>query len=269
VNVPSSTGKRVALYARVSTTRQAEADLSIPDQIGQIEAWCEQSGMSLVRRYTEPGASGTDENRPIFQEMLGEARTKPRPFDIVVVHSFSRFCRDEFTYAAAKRDLMRAGIALHSLTQPLGDDHTGQMVSSILVSFDAYQSRENGKHTSRAMKENARQGFWNGSHTPFGYRTVEAGRRGEKVKKALAIFEAEADIVRRVFAMYLGIEGRQFGIKAIVNQLSAEGVRFRGKPFATSNVHRILTQETYAGTHWFNVREARSGVSVAHTPHCL
>ena len=87
MNVPSSTGKRVALYARVSTTRQAEADLSIPDQIRQAEAWCQQHGMTLVRRYIEPGASGTDENRPIFQEMLAEAKTKPRPFDMVVVHS--------------------------------------------------------------------------------------------------------------------------------------------------------------------------------------
>ena len=105
MTVPSSTGKRVALYARVSTTRQAEADLSIPDQIRQAEAWCQQHGMTIVCRYIEPGASGTDENRPIFQEMLAEARTKPRPFDMVVVHSFSRFCRDEFTYAAAERDL--------------------------------------------------------------------------------------------------------------------------------------------------------------------
>jgi Resolvase, N terminal domain len=77
VTVPSSAGKRVALYARVSTTRQAEADLSIPDQIRQAEAWCQQHGMTIVCRYIEPGASGTDENRPIFQEMLAGAKIKP------------------------------------------------------------------------------------------------------------------------------------------------------------------------------------------------
>lgn len=31
---------RVALYVGVSTSRQAEADLSIPDQIKQGEAYC-------------------------------------------------------------------------------------------------------------------------------------------------------------------------------------------------------------------------------------
>jgi DNA invertase Pin-like site-specific DNA recombinase len=77
------------------------------------------------------------------------------------------------------------------------------MVSSILVSFDAYQSRENGKHTSRAMKENARQGFWNGNRPPFGYQTIEAGRRGESIKKALAVLQPEAEIVSRIFTMYV------------------------------------------------------------------
>jgi site-specific DNA recombinase len=250
--------QRVALYARVSTARQAEADLSIPDQVHQANAWCEQRGMSLVRQFIEPGASGTDENRPVFQEMLAEARCKPRLFDTVLVHSYSRFCRDEFTYATAKRSLERAGVAIQSISQPLGDDHTGQMVASMLVAFDAYQSRENGKHTSRAMKENARQGFWNGSYPPFGYMTVEAGRRGDKVKKALAILDAEADVVRRIFGMYLGQDGRQLGVKAIAAGLNSEGIRYRGKSFAISNVHRILTRETYAGTHWFNVTDAKA-----------
>ena len=251
--------KRAAVYARVSTGRQAEADLSIPDQLRQAEIWCEQNGIALVRQYIEPGASGTDENRPQFQEMLADVRAKPRSFDIVIVHSLSRFCRDEFTFGMAKRDLDRAGIALHSLTQPLGDDHTGRMVSQILVAFDAYQSRENGKHTARAMRENARQGFWNGSRPPFGYEAVAAGKRGEKIKKTLAILDSEAQIVRRVFDAYLGRNQLQSGIKAIASQLNADGIRHRGKPFSTSSVHRILTCETYAGTHWFNVIDRKSG----------
>ena len=84
--------KRAVVYARVSTGRQAEADLSIPDQIRQAEHWCQQNGVALTHRYLEPGASGTDENREVFQEMLADARRKPRPFDTVLVHSFSRFC---------------------------------------------------------------------------------------------------------------------------------------------------------------------------------
>ena len=34
----------VALYARVSTSKQAEQDLSIPDQLKQMREWCKHEG---------------------------------------------------------------------------------------------------------------------------------------------------------------------------------------------------------------------------------
>jgi len=60
---PASSPLRVAVYARVSTVRQAEADLSIPDQIRQAELWCQRQVHEIVRQYIEPGASGTDDTR--------------------------------------------------------------------------------------------------------------------------------------------------------------------------------------------------------------
>ncbi len=49
--------KRAAIYVRVSTMRQAERDLSIPDQITQCRAWCDQHGHEVVEVFAEPGAS--------------------------------------------------------------------------------------------------------------------------------------------------------------------------------------------------------------------
>ena len=51
----------VALYARVSTTRQAEQDLSIPDQLKQMRDWCASQGVLVAKKYVEPGASATDD----------------------------------------------------------------------------------------------------------------------------------------------------------------------------------------------------------------
>jgi DNA invertase Pin-like site-specific DNA recombinase len=57
----------------------------------------------------------------------------------------------------------QAGVRLVSITQELGDDPMSNMIRQIMALFDEYQSKENAKHTLRAMKENARQGFWNGA----------------------------------------------------------------------------------------------------------
>ena len=51
----------VALYARVSTTKQVEKDLSIPDQVRQIKEWSKREGHSIAAEYIEEGASATDD----------------------------------------------------------------------------------------------------------------------------------------------------------------------------------------------------------------
>jgi site-specific DNA recombinase len=79
-------GRRVALYVRVSTARQAEGELSIPDQIKQGQDFCSARGLSLVETFIEPGASATDDKRPEFQRMADAATSAGGPFDVILVH---------------------------------------------------------------------------------------------------------------------------------------------------------------------------------------
>ena len=73
------------------------------------------------------------------------------------------------------------------MTQELGEDPMHVMMRQIMALFDEYQSKENAKHTLRALRENARQGFWNGSLPPIGYRVVDAEKRWAKIKRKLEI----------------------------------------------------------------------------------
>ncbi|MFG1349386.1 recombinase family protein [Xanthobacter autotrophicus] len=45
---------------------------------------------------TVPGASATNDCRPKFQRMIDASTSKPAPFDVLIVHAFSRFFRDHF-----------------------------------------------------------------------------------------------------------------------------------------------------------------------------
>ena len=107
----------------------------------------------------------------------------PAPFEAIIVHSLSRFFRDAIELGLYERRLAKAGVRIISITQQTSDDPAGEMARRMFSVFDEYQSKENAKHTLRAMQENARQGFFNGSTPPFGYRVVEAegnGRSGCK-----------------------------------------------------------------------------------------
>ena len=91
-----------------------------------------------------------------------------------------------------RRKLAKAKVQLVSITQDVGEGATGDLVRSILSKFDEYRSAETAKHVRRSMVANARDGFWNGSRPPLGYKVVIAERRGDKDKKNLAVDETEA-----------------------------------------------------------------------------
>ncbi len=129
----SAVPQRAALYLRVSTARQAEHDVSIPDQKRQGEAYCEARGLELVETFIEPGASATNDRRSEFQRMIEAGTSKPAPFDVVVVrksaattcarwHSASRSQKARSEYWDRSRGCFRRWYREVAQTQcPLGD----------------------------------------------------------------------------------------------------------------------------------------------------
>ena len=253
--------QRAALYLRVSTTRQAEHDVSIPDQRKQGEAYCASRGYRLIETFVEAGASATNDRRPEFQRMIEAGTSKPAPFDVVVVHSFSRFFRDHFELEFYVRKLAKNGVKLVSITQEMGDDPMHVMMRQIMALFDEYQSKENAKHVLRAMNENARQGFWNGALPPIGYRIIAAEQRGSKTKKKLEIDPLHADTVRLIYRLFLEGDGNSgpLGVKAITCHLNERRIFTRdGGRWGLAQIHSILTRTTYIGEHRFNTRSHKN-----------
>ncbi len=254
---------QVALYARVSTGRQAENELSIPDQLRQMRQWAERNGHVVVKEYIEPGATATDDKRPVFQDMMADATLRgTAPFQLIVVHSFSRFFRDMIEAGLYERRLKKHGVKLASITQQTNDDPAGEMQRHIIMMFDEYQSKENAKHTLRGMQENARQGYYNGAKAPYGYKTIDAGQTGVRgrVKKKLAIEPEEAEIVREIFDLY--VSGRKdaprIGMKEIAKTLNQRRMTMRGRPWRVQKIYNILASSTYAGTHVFNKENSKT-----------
>ena len=251
----------VVIYARVSTGKQVENDLSIPDQVRQMRDWCKAHGHRLVTEYVEAGATATDDRRPVFQQMIGDASLSPAPFEGIVVHSLSRFFRDALEFGLYERKLKRCGVKVISITQQTGDDPSGEMARKLFSLFDEYQSKENAKHTLRAMKENARQGYWNGSRAPFGYRAVDVdvvGRRG-KQKRRLEVEPLEAVTVRKIYDLYLnGLGGRSMGMKSIATHLNGQAIMMRGRPWRIQKIDQILSNRVYIGEFYFNRTEYRT-----------
>src|SRR3989440_12125247 len=78
--------KRVAIYARVSTT-----DQTCDNQLRDLRDYCRARGWTDVREFIDTGISGTKERRPALDKLMAEV--KGRHVDVVVVAAFDRFGR--------------------------------------------------------------------------------------------------------------------------------------------------------------------------------
>ncbi|GAH73786.1 unnamed protein product, partial [marine sediment metagenome] len=112
---------KVALYARVSTEKQADKDLSIPDQLRQMREYCQKHSYEVYNEYIE-GRTATEDRRPVFQEMIAEAMQKNPPFNMVLTLTTSRFFRNATQARIYKHNLSRRGIKVIAIHQEVSDD---------------------------------------------------------------------------------------------------------------------------------------------------
>mgnify|MGYP002630488035 CR=1 FL=1 len=251
----------VAIYLRVSTQRQADKDLSIPDQRKRIKAYCKARDFEIIEEYCDPGASAKDDNRPGFRLMIDDALVSNKRFEAIIVFAFSRFYRDEIHGELYVRKLADNGVSVVSATEEVGSGLAGETTRRIMGILAEMENRQRAARVKETMLENARQGFWCGGRPPYGYRTVTSEMRGETQKKKLEIDPKEAGIVRLVYELYLkGDRGKDLGIKNVVSHLNGKGYRYRNdRPFRTNEVQRILSASTYMGLHYYNQRKAGNG----------
>jgi site-specific DNA recombinase len=212
--------------------------------------------------YVEPGASATDDRRPEFQRMIDAATAKPPMFDVILVHSFSRFFRDQFQLEFYVRRLAKNGVRLVLCRSPrsLATTHEQHDPPNHGAVRRIPVEGERQAHPA-AMKENVRQGFWNGALPPIGYRIVAGEQRGHSTKRTLEIDPFQAETVRLIFRLAWEGDGTSgaMGVKSINNHLNASGIRTRdGGRWGIDTVHKVLTRTTYIGRHRFNTKFSKT-----------
>jgi DNA invertase Pin-like site-specific DNA recombinase len=156
----------------------------------------------------EPGATGADDRRAMFQTLIDRACDADHPYGIILVHAFSGFYRDGAEMELSIRKLRRHKVEVVPVTQPSGRAPSIQMIRQIIGIFDEYTSKENARQVKRAMNENASQGFWNGTTPPLGYVIVGAEQR-----------EVLLALIRRRAAKTQSIETRLVNLQSEVTRL--------------------------------------------------
>jgi DNA invertase Pin-like site-specific DNA recombinase len=121
-------GKRVALYARVSTKNNGQDPET---QLIALRDYSHHRGFQIAGEYVDVGISGAKDRRPELDRLMSDARR--RNIDAVLVARFDRFARSTKHLVLALEEFQSLGIDFISLNESV-DTSTpmGKMVFTVI-----------------------------------------------------------------------------------------------------------------------------------------
>jgi site-specific DNA recombinase len=236
-------GLRVALYARVSTQRQAEAQ-NIELQLERLTAHAaaQQWGVAPEDVYRDDGYSGATLRRPGLDRLRD--RAAGAHLDRIVITAPDRLARNFVHQALLVEELERHGAVVTFLERPMSQDPHDRLLLQIRGAVAEYERTLIVDRMRRGRLRRLQTGTllpW--TQAPYGYRLAPDRPRDPAGVRLDAV---EAAVVRDIFAWVLD-EG--LAITAVVQRLHRLGIPSpKGRAYwSPSSVRRVLTNPAYAG----------------------
>jgi len=191
---------RAALYARVSTDKQAEK-YGIPSQIEALKKRCRERDWTPVLdgdrdAFVDDGYSGAELDRPALNRL--RQAVKEGRIDVVLAYDPDRLSRKLYHQMILAEEFEKHGIKLEFITQEMGTSPEDRMFFNMRGLVSEYEREKIRERTVRGSREKARQGkVVSAGATPFGFcynkekNTLE--ENPEKAKIAELIFHTFAN----------------------------------------------------------------------------
>ena len=239
---------RIAIYARVSTQRQAQTQ-TIEQQIERLKAHIAAQGWLLEAEqiYRDDGYSGSKLNRPGLDNLRDHARLAE--FDRVLMTAPDRLARNYVHQVLVIEELEQRGITVEFLDRPMSSDPHDQLLLQIRGAVAEYERTLIADRMRRGRQTRYRAGTltpW--TRSVYGYRfDPEHPRDPTLVQRD----PTESVMIQQMFAWYLEPKSTLYLIAKRLTDLGL--LTPTGKPrWNTSTVRGILKNPAYTGTAYAN-----------------
>ena len=234
---------RAAVYARVSTTRQAQAQ-TIEQQLDRLRGAVAERGWALGEQhvYRDDGYSGAGLGRPGLDRLRDHAALAD--LDVVLVTAPDRLARNYVHQVLLIEELAGHGCRVEFLDRPMSQDPHDQLLLQIRGAVAEYERTLIAERMRRGRVAKLRAGTllpW--TRPPFGYR-LDAGRPRDPA--AVRVEPAEAALAAQLFDWYLE---PQATIYQLAKRLTDLGAATQGgkQRWNVATVRGILRNPAYAG----------------------
>ena len=232
---------RVFVYARASSKRQADKELSVSAQLRAIRGYAREQQWLIVEEFVDNGYSGRDRKRPALNRML--SCLGGEEIDKIAVWKLDRLARDSILSAAIRERLQETGASLFSLHEPTGESPQEQLMARFFEGIAEFYSANLSQDIKRGQREVARRGFYPFSTAPVGFTRVRA-TDGKATRFLLKQDPKHGPVISRIFSEYASGQT----VPEIVKNLNQEGIKAGKRDrWTAKRLYYVLRNPVYCG----------------------
>ena len=227
------------LYPRVSTEDQSRFGHSLDEQECKLKQLCDYKNYEIYKVYREEGVSAKNMERPKFQEMMQDM--KDGKINKIIVYKLDRLTRSIQDLESICSMLEEYNCELESVVEEINTGNAnGKFFIRMLTILAQLEIERTSERTKFGLVGAAKKGHLSG-RPPLGYKKVDNN-------KSLFVDELQADVVKRIFSLYL--DG--MAVNSICKLFNEENVLNRKWP--TTTVDKILSNQLYIGNMEYGKR---------------
>jgi site-specific DNA recombinase len=241
--------QRCAIYTRKSSEEGLEQDFNSLDAQREachafILSQRHEGWAALSTQYDDGGFSGGSMSRPALERLLQDVKTGR--IDVVVVYKVDRLTRSLTDFARIVEVFDAHGVSFVSVTQQFNTTSSmGRLTLNVLLSFAQFEREVTAERIRDKIAASKQKGLWMGGLPPLGYDVRD---------KQLVVNDAEAEVVREVFRLYLEV-GSVRRLKEALDRrgmvtkprCQADGREMGGKRFSRGHLYALLSNPLYVG----------------------
>ena len=230
--------KRVAVYARVSTTEEKQLTSMEAQKDYYTKMIDRRKNWTLVEVYADEGITGTSQaKRPAFKKMIKDCETGK--IDMIITKSLSRFARNTLDTLVTLRNLKSIDVGVYFEKEKIWTlDSSGEFMLTLLSSLAQEEARSISENSTWGQRKRFADGKVSVAYSHFlGY---DKGPNGE-----LVINPKEAIAIRRIYKMFL----QGLSMNGIAAAMGRAGILtpYGKEKWRIGAVRGILINEKYKG----------------------
>src|SRR5437867_10341462 len=164
------------IYCRVSSKEQIEGT-SLESQEMACMEYARSKNINILKIFIEQGESAKFADRTQLLELIDFCRQNKGNIEVLLVWKVDRFARNVGDHFSIKASLLKYGVRIVSVTEPIDSNPEGKLMETILAGFAQFDNDIRAMRSVQGMRRKLQEGIfpWKG---PLGY--VSSTAKGDK-----------------------------------------------------------------------------------------